>query len=88
MDGTEDFIALGSSGAPWQDENNQDRVVKPPLKLDVSGCSADEIRSASYREFCSELSISREKRIYQALTKDANILECLGITGRALEFPY
>jgi len=40
------------------------------------------------REDFSDLCISREKLIYGVIPKDSNILECLSINERGLEFPY
>lgn len=82
------FLALGSAGAVFQDDSNQDRVVKAPLKYNVKGCSQQVVDSVKNRESYSELCLSREKLVYETLPKDPNILECLSITERGLEFPY
>jgi serine/threonine protein kinase len=82
------YIALGSAGAVFQDGNNQDEVVKAPLKHDLKGCSHQVVESVRNRESYSELCISREKLIYQTLPKDPNILECLAATEKGLQFPY
>lgn len=86
--GTNGYIALGSAGAVFLDNSNRDRVVKAPLKHDVKGCSHEIVESVRNRESFSEQCINREKLIYQTLPKNANILECLSITERGLQFPY
>lgn len=84
--GTVCYIALGSAGAIFQDGDSQ--VVKTPLKHDVKGCSQQVIETVQHIESISEMCISREKVIYQALPKNPNILDCLAITERGLHFPY
>lgn len=86
--GAKGYIALGSAGAIFQDDSNRDQVVKAPLKHDVKGCSHEIVESVRNRESFSELCIDREKLIYKTLPKNPNILECLAITERGLQFPY
>lgn len=86
--GTNGYIALGSTGAVFLDESSQDQVVKAPLRHDVEGCSREIVESVRNRESYSELCINREKLIYQTLPTNPNILECLAITERGLQFPY
>ncbi|GIK07672.1 hypothetical protein Aspvir_003338 [Aspergillus viridinutans] len=85
-EGTIRYIALGSAGAVFQDSS--DRVIKTPLKHDVTGCSQQVIETVQHIESISELCISREKLIYQTLPKNPNVLDCLAITDRGLHFPY
>lgn len=81
------FIALGSAGVVFQENN--DRVIKTPVKHDVSGCSSQEvIKQAQHIESFSEECTCREKLIYQTLPKDPNILDCLALTEKGLHFPY
>lgn len=80
------FIALGSAGAVFQDHT--DRVLKTPLKHDVTGCSQQVIETVQHIESISELCMSREKLIYQTLPKNPNVLNCLAVTDRGLHFPY
>ena len=85
-EGTVCYIALGSAGAVFQDGDNQ--VIKTPLKHDVKGCSQRVVETVQHMESISEMSISREKLIYQTLSKNPNILNCLAITERGLYFLY
>lgn len=82
------MIALGGAGGIYQDSHNRDQVIKAPLKHNIQGCSQRVIESVREREDFSELCINREKLIYQTLPKDPNILDCLAITDRGIEFPY
>lgn len=56
------YLALGSAGAVFQESNN--RVIKTPLKHDVTGCSQQMIETILHIESISELCIGREKLIY------------------------
>lgn len=80
------YIALDSAGAVFQ--VSSDRVIKTPLKHDVTGCSQHVIETVQHIEFISELCMNREKLIYQTLPKNPNVLDCLDITDRGLHFPY
>lgn len=85
-EGTVRYIALGSAGAIFLDNNG--RVIKTPLKHDIEGCTQHVIESVQHIESISQLCINREKLIYRALPKNPNILDCLAITDRGLHFPY
>lgn len=49
------FIALGSAGAVFQDYNNQDEVLKVPLKHVLEGCSEQVAESVRNKESFSKL---------------------------------
>lgn len=64
------------------------RFSKHPSSTMSPGASHQVVEHAEHRENFSELCINREKLIYQALPKHPNILECLTITERGVQFPY
>ncbi|KAJ5357021.1 hypothetical protein N7517_011630 [Penicillium concentricum] len=87
-EGTLGIVALGGTGCIHQDSSSQDQVLKAPLKHNTQSCSQEIIESIRSREEFSELCINREKLVYQFLPKDPNILNCLVVTERGIQFPY
>lgn len=87
-EGTLRPITFGSTGAICQDCHNQEVIGKASLTHDVEGCSEGVIKSIQNEECFSELCISREKLIYKTLPKDLNILDCIAITEKGLQFSY
>jgi serine/threonine protein kinase len=86
-EGTLRTITFGGSGGIHEDSNHQ--VLKAPLKHNTQGCNQDVLAYVAGTEEYSEESIAREKLVYQSLPNDdPNILKCLGITERGIQFPF
>ncbi|OOF98229.1 hypothetical protein ASPCADRAFT_395030 [Aspergillus carbonarius ITEM 5010] len=82
------MVAFGSSGIICRDSGNDTKVLKSPLRHDLSKCSEDTIKSMREAESFSLACIDREKVIFGTLPGHKDILECLGITDSGLQFPY
>ncbi|GJP87269.1 hypothetical protein AnigIFM60653_001136 [Aspergillus niger] len=82
------MVAFGSSGIICRDSCNDAKVLKSPLRHDLSKCSEDTIKSMQEVESFSLACIDREKAIFGSLPKHNDILECLGITDSGIWLPY
>ncbi|KAJ5585118.1 uncharacterized protein N7459_004918 [Penicillium hispanicum] len=82
------FAALGAADLVEARTESSGQIIKVPLSHNIQGCSQETIEHTQHIESISELCISREKLIYQALPKNPNILDCLAITDRGILLPY